>query len=152
MTASDDYCELCDLPKSQCIHGLPPPPDPVKPASRPATTSTPRPRTATRSKAAPPAARQVSRRWTPPDAFKPLIIAVLQDAGGAMQAEELFLELETRADNRMLAGDREATPEGELRWQYAARRARQALIKDGLMVSGRPGVWELSPAGRRTTG
>lgn len=153
MTAPGDYCELCDLPKSQCVHGQPPPPPkPVKAPSRPATRSTSRARPAARPQASPPAARQVSRRWTPPEAFKPLIIAVLQDAGGQLEADELFLELETRADNRMLAGDRETTPEGELRWRYAARRARQALIQDGLMVKGRPGVWELSRIGRGATG
>jgi hypothetical protein len=38
MDDQDDYCELCDLPKSQCIHGNPPPPPPVaqaKPAPKP---------------------------------------------------------------------------------------------------------------------
>ena len=48
----------------------------------------------------------------------------------------------------LLEADRELTPEGELRWRYAARRARQALIVDGLMAKVRPGLWELTDAGR----
>jgi hypothetical protein len=44
----------------------------------------------------------------------------------------------------LLEGDRERTPEGELRGRYTARRARQAMISDGLMIKGQPGVWQLT--------
>ena len=47
-------------------------------------------------------------------------------------------------EDRLLPGDRERTPEGELRWQYAARRARVALIKEGRMTKGIPGMWTLA--------
>jgi hypothetical protein len=144
MTASD-YCDLCDLPRSQCVHGMPPPPPAPKktptqlskPAASPRkrTTSPPRPSTTT---------RPVVRRRTPPDAFKPLIVSVLQEAGGELEADELFLELEILTEDRLLPEDKETTPEGELRWQYAARRARVALIKEGLMKKGRPGMWQLA--------
>jgi hypothetical protein len=56
----------------------------------------------------------------------------------------MFLELEIAAEDQLRAGDRETTPEGELRWRYAARRARVALIEDGLMTKDRPGVWKLA--------
>ncbi len=49
----------------------------------------------------------------------------------------------------LLEADRELTPEGELRWRFAARKARQALIADGLMAKSRPGLWELTEAGPR---
>jgi hypothetical protein len=91
--------------------------------------------------------KPVTRRWTPPEVFRPLILAVLQEAGGELEADELFLELEIMADDRLLPGDRETTPEGELRWQYAARRARLALINEGLMTKGIPGVWKLTRPG-----
>jgi hypothetical protein len=90
----------------------------------------------------------MSRRWTPPEALKPLILAVLAEAGGELDADEMFLELEIRADDRLLPGDRETTPAGEPRWQYAARRARLGLIDEGLMVKAAPGVWTLTRAGR----
>jgi len=140
MTVSEDYCELCDLPRSQCIHGRPPtePKQAAKPAPKP------RPRAAAPSRTTRTPAAPVKRRWTPPDAFKPLILAVLEEAGGELEADELFLELEIRAEDHLLPGDRETTPEGELRWQYAARRARQALIKEGTMTRGGPGVWQLA--------
>ncbi|MEX0427148.1 hypothetical protein AB3X52_05905 [Nocardioides sp. DS6] len=140
MSASDDYCELCDLPKSQCVHGRPPAPEPVKapPKPKPRKTATAS-RTTTTTRTAP-----VSRRWTPPDALKPLIVTVLEDAGGELEADQVFRELETRLEDRLLPGDRETTPEGELRWRYAARRARQALISEGLMTKGTPGVWTLA--------
>jgi hypothetical protein len=139
MSASDDYCELCDLPKSQCVHGRPPPepkvvaaapPKPRKRAAAPRRTSAP--------------VKPVTRRWTPPEVFKPLILSVLEQAGGELEADDLFLELEILAEDRLLPGDSETTPEGELRWRYAARRARVALIDDGLMIKTTPGVWRLA--------
>jgi hypothetical protein len=86
----------------------------------------------------------VKLRWTPPEVFKPLIITALEEAGGELEADELFLELEILAEDRLLPEDSETTPEGELRWRYAARRARVALIKEGLMTRTRPGVWQLA--------
>jgi len=143
MSASDDYCDFCDLPLSQCIHGRPPPVPqkvvkaPPKPRKRAATT--------TRSTAP---AKVVNRRWTPPEVFKPLILSVLEQAGGELEAEDLFLELEIAAEDRLLPGDSETTPQGELRWRYAARRARIALIDEGLMTKAKPGVWQLARPGR----
>lgn len=140
MNAPDDYCELCDLPRSQCVHGQPPPTpkqavkSPPKPARRPATRRAPSP--------AP--QKVVARRWTPPEVFKPLIITVLERAGGELEADELFLELEVLAEDRLRPADSERTPGGELRWQYAARRARVSLIDEGLMTKSRPGVWQLA--------
>ena len=88
------------------------------------------------------------RRWTPPDVFKPLILTALEEAGGELEADEMFLELEILAEERLRPGDSELTPEGELRWHYAARRARIALINEGLMTKGRPGVWQLARRSR----
>jgi Mrr N-terminal domain len=146
MTAFDDYCDLCELPKSQCIHGQPPP------APKPVTEVLPRPRARAAAKPRTPgvAAKPVTRRWTPPETFKPLIVAVLRDAGGELSAGELFVQLELRAGDRLRLADRETTPEGEPRWQYAARRARQTLINDGLMTKGRAGIWQLTEAGRES--
>ena len=140
MNAPDDYCELCDLPKSQCIHGQPPP------APKPAASAAakPRKRPATKVRTAAVTAKPVTLRWTPPDVFKPLILDVLERAGGELEADELFLELEIVAEDRLRPEDSETTPEGELRWRYAARRARVALIEEGLMTKGRPGVWQLA--------
>lgn len=143
---SADYCDLCDLPLATCVHGMPPAP--------PAPARTPPPkasRPVVRKKAAASTpARAVTRRWTSPAALEPHILAVLEDAGGHLPSEDVFAALEERLEESLLAGDRETTPEGELRWRYAARRARQTLIADGRMDRGRPGVWELTDAGRRT--
>lgn len=146
MNAPDDHCELCDLPKSQCIHGMPPP----EPAAAVKKSAPPKPKRqpAVRKSSVP--QKVVSRRWTTPEAFKPLILAVLEEAGGELEAEDVFLELEILAGDRLLPGDRESTPEGELRWRYAARRARVALIDEGLMTKSRPGVWQLAAPGPRS--
>jgi hypothetical protein len=139
---ADEYCELCDLPRSQCIHGLPAPTPATKPAARKTTSrSKPAKRVATTRAPARP------RRWTPPEAFGPHILAVLREAGGELEAEDVFKRLEERLADSLLEADQERTPEGELRWRYAARRARQALIADGVMAKSRPGVWGLAPAG-----
>lgn len=140
MNASDDYCDLCDLPRSQCVHGQP------LPTPKKAVKSPPKPRKRPTTRSAPSAApgRTGTRRWTPPEVFKPLILTVLERAGGELDADELFLELEILAEDRLLPGDSETTPEGELRWRYAARRARMALIDEGLMTKAKPGVWQLA--------
>jgi hypothetical protein len=138
----EDYCELCDLPESQCIHGQPPPPPKAAP-TRTAPRAPRAPRTTTRTATAPPA-RSLPRRWTPPEVFKPVIVAVLQEAGGELEQDDVFAQLEERMAERLTAADHETTPEGELRWRYAARRARQALIAEGEMTKGRPGVWSLA--------
>ena len=141
--SDDDYCELCDLPRSQCIHGRPPTPPPAS-ATTTATTA-PRPRKRPAAKPAPAApARPLNRRFTPPEVFKPLILSVLEEAGGELEVDDLFLELEILTEDRLLPGDNELTPEGELRWRYAARRARMALVQEGLMTRGTPGVWQLA--------
>ncbi|HET7735676.1 MAG TPA: hypothetical protein VFK52_06855 [Nocardioidaceae bacterium] len=139
MTA-DAYCDFCDLPLAQCIHGQPPPvaAPAEKPASRVRRTTTSTPRASSTP------ARTVVRRWTPPEVFKPLILAVLEEAGGELEADDLFLELEIAAEDVLSDADREKTPEGELRWQYAARRARLALVDEGLMTKGKPGFWSLA--------
>jgi hypothetical protein len=136
--SAEDYCDLCDLPKSTCIHGNPPAPPPPR-----ATTRTTPPRTSTRvvKKAAP--ARAVPRKWTPPDVFRPEIRTVLEEAGGQLEQDELFRVLEERMAERLTDADHQTTPEGELRWRYAARRARQAMIAEGEMTKGRPGIWAL---------
>jgi hypothetical protein len=141
---ADDYCELCDLPRSQCIHGMPAPTPAAKPPAK--KTATSRPKAATRVATTKAPARP--RRWTPPEVFGPHILAVLREADGELEAEDVFKRLEDRMADSLLEADQERTPEGELRWRYAARRARQALIADGLMAKSRPGVWELRAVGR----
>lgn len=139
MNPSDDHCELCDLPTSQCIHGRPPAP-PEQAAKAPPQ---PKKERAPRKSTSAPPPKPVPLRWTPPEVFKPLILSALERAGGTLEAEELFEELEALAEDQLRPADREITPEGEPRWQYAARRARVALINEGLMTRSRPGVWDL---------
>ena len=146
---ADEYCDLCDLPKAHCIHGMPPAPPPeARPAPTRATVrkaSTPRASTAS-TPAAP--VRRAPRRWTQPEAIAPVIVAVLDEAGGELPADDVLEAVEARIGEQLLEGDRQLTPEGELRWRYAARRARQQLIQQGLMAKSRPGIWELTAAGR----
>ncbi|CAI9416019.1 hypothetical protein [Nocardioides sp. T2.26MG-1] len=144
--SDEDYCELCDLPKSTCIHGNPPAPPPPTVRKAPASRTVVRKSATTSSRTSAPAApaRPVRHRWTPPDVFKPEILAVLSEAGGEMEQDDVFLELEIRMEERLTDADRELTPEGELRWRYAARRARQSLVAEGAMVKGRPGIWALA--------
>jgi hypothetical protein len=136
--SAEDYCDLCDLPLSTCVHGMPPAPPPP-----PAPVRAPRTRTATVRKTAAPA-RTAPRKWTPPEVFAPGILSTLADAGGELEQEELFGRLEELMAERLTAADRENTPEGELRWRYAARKARQTLITEGVMTKGKPGIWALA--------
>jgi hypothetical protein len=140
-----DYCDLCDLPKSTCIHGNPPAPPP--PAATRTTTprATPVTRRTTRVPGAPAVPpRVVNHKWTPPEAFRSVIVEVLEEHGGEMDQDDLFDALEETMGERLKDADRDKTPEGELRWRYAARRARQSLIADGQMTKGKPGIWSLA--------
>lgn len=135
-----DYCDLCDLPKSTCIHGNPPPPPPVA-----VKRAAPRvPGTRRTAAAPPPPPRVVNTKWTPPVAFEPVILEVLDEHGGVMEQDDLYVALEEVMADRLKPADHETTPEGELRWRYAARKARQTLIADGRMTKGKPGVWALA--------
>jgi len=100
--------------------------------------------TASRRRVPGTAPKPVTHRWTPPELFKPLILDVLQDAGRPLETDEMLAALEEEIGDRFLAGDHETRPGGELRWHYAARRARQALISEGLMAGGKPGVWQVA--------
>lgn len=139
----DDYCDLCDLPMSTCVHGMPPPPVVVPAAKAPRAPRQPRSPGQTAASVAPPA-RRAPRKWTPPADFAPHIVGVLQAAGGELDSDDAFLALEARLADELLEGDRQLTPEGELRWRYAARRARQSLISEGVMSKGAPGIWSLT--------
>ncbi len=144
MTLSDAYCDFCDLPLATCVHGQPPPPPPP-PAATSVVRTAPKARSTTpRQRAAAPPEKQLNRRWTAPEALEPLILDVLRQAGGELDTDDFFLELEIAADDLLLPGDHERTPSGELRWHYAARRARLAMVEQGVMIKGRPGVWALA--------
>ena len=140
MPDTDDYCELCDLPRSQCVHGRPAPAAPPAPAKPP-----PRPRQRAAAAPRPATTRQpVATRWTPPEVLGPVIVDVLREAGGELSADDLLDRVRGVIGDALRPGDEERTPNGELRWHYAARRARQSLIAEGVMVAGRPGVWQLA--------
>lgn len=154
---SEDYCDLCDLPLSTCVHGMPPAPKEEPPAPAVRTTRTPRAaaeRPARAPRAAKPKAsavevpvRRAPRRWTPPEFFVPHVLVLLQQAGGELDNDSFFVALEERVGEHLIAGDHERTPEGELRWRRAARVARRDLAADGLVQTGTPGVWALTSDG-----
>lgn len=148
---SEDYCELCDLPRSTCLHGNPPPAPPptVRRSSPPSTPRAPRGPRLTVTQAASPGA---PRRWTPSEAFRPHLLDLLHDHGGRLEAEELMPALEVRLDGVLTPGDREPSPQGGERWHVAVRRQRKELIDEGLLVPAQPGVWELTPQGRAQAG
>lgn len=135
---AEDYCELCDLPLSQCVHGRPEPkPVPVEKAT-PVRT-----RTAAARVPGTPAKKAAPRKWTSPEELKAPIVALLQESGGELPADEVFPALEERLGEALRPGDRDASPTGEPRWQLAARKARRALQDEGVIEPGTPGVWRL---------
>ncbi|WP_244931610.1 hypothetical protein [Nocardioides sp. W7] len=96
---------------------------------------------------APPVKRSAPRKWTSPAELRPAILSALQDAEGELDGDEVFVHLEVRIGDQLRPGDREANPQGELRWRAAARKARKSLMDDGLLEAA-PGVWRLSELGR----
>ncbi len=138
MTPPADYCDLCELPLSTCVHGQPP--KPVV-APTPATRATPRVKA--------PVAKAWTRR-TPQAEFRPHLLAILQAHGGRREVEDLMAELVERMEGVLREADHETVNQGELRWRYAARLERKAMMDDGLMQPAEPGMWQLSPAGLTT--
>ncbi len=154
---AEDYCEHCDLPLSTCIHGRPPAPEPVKapPKASPVRRSTTSAigstsRTTSRSASAPAPVRTAPRRRTDKAEFKPVIVEVLQEAGGEQEADLVLAALEERLAEVLKPGDHETGPTGEVRWRTAARWARKELADDGLLVAPQPGVWALTDEGMRS--
>lgn len=154
---AEDYCEHCDLPFSTCIHGRPPAPEPVKapPKASPVrrrTTSASSPTSGTTAGSASAAApvRTAPRRRTDKAEFKPVIVEVLQEAGGEQEADLVLAALEERLADVLKPGDHETGPTGEVRWRTAARWARKELADDGLLVAPQPGVWALTDEGMRS--
>jgi hypothetical protein len=152
-SVTDDYCELCDLPLSTCVHGRPPTP-PTIPApsapsapARPSTRRPPAPRAARVAGTPKVEPRRVPRRWTPSEDFRPHLLEVLREHDGRLDADDLMLELEIRLDDRLTPGDRERAPQGGERWHLAVRKQRKAMLDEGLLVPAQPGVWQLTGRG-----
>lgn len=155
---SDAYCDLCDLPLSTCVHGMPaPPPVEVKPAPR---TKTP-PRVPGTRASAPAAAvdakpvkadisvRRADAKRTPQRYYRHYILEALVEAGGKGSTDDVLADVERLMEDVLLDGDRDKMPTGELRWRNAARFERKAMLDEGLLLPvTQPGVWELSPEGR----
>jgi hypothetical protein len=150
LNVPEDYCDLCDLPLSTCIHGMPPPPPKPAPTPRVRTTQARAPRAAGTRAVSTPAPRPVSRS-TAQQAFRPYILQVLRDAGAPLDTDEVMLELEILMEDVLRDRDREKSPTREVRWQQAARAERKAMMDDGLIVPAQPGVWELTERGRRAS-
>ncbi|MDT0203822.1 hypothetical protein [Nocardioides sp. AE5] len=154
MSASADYCELCDMSLAFCPHGQPKPAPAPEPAATVAAPRTRAPRSSPPRKAATPRAaasakqpvvtkRTAPRRWSRPEDFEAAIVVVLTEAGGELANDDALAALEELLADRLTVGDREKSPTGELRWHLAARKARQKLINEGRMSRPRPGVWAL---------
>jgi hypothetical protein len=80
-------------------------------------------------------------------AFRPHIVRILK-LEGSLETEDMLLELEMAMEDELRERDRQPTPTGEIRWHQSARMERKAMIDAGLMAGGKPGIWELTEAGR----
>ena len=126
MTADSAFCDLCELPRAHCVHGMPPPP-PEEPKKKPAPRAA-KPRVAkaasgtSTSSASGVSVRRTGTIRTPQREFRQPILR---------------------------EGDYETVERGEPRWRKAARFERKAMVDDGLLMPLQtPGVWTLTPHGR----
>lgn len=140
---AEDYCELCDLPLSTCVHGQPPRPPEPGPVRAPTRAGGVRTTRAAAGSGRAGADRVVSR-VTPPEALRPHIVEVLREAGGSLDVESVMQRLAERLADVLLERDRQVAPGGEVRWQTTARTERKAMIEEGLVVGAQPGVWQLT--------
>lgn len=157
---SQDWCDLCELPLSQCPHGAPPPPPPS-----PTPRSAPRPRkaparapsasatgpTSAPRRSSPAVTTRAPVRRTPPGRtpqteFRKALLAELADQPVPVEREQVLAALEERMD--LTEQDRGITADGEVRWRRTAIKERKAMADDGLVATAGHGMWVLSPAGR----
>ena len=93
------------------------------------------------------AAARPPSKVTGQTAFRPHIVRILK-LEGSLETEDMLLELEMAMEEELLERDRQTSPTGEIRWHTVARSERKAMIDAGLMAGGKPGIWELTDAGR----
>lgn len=78
------------------------------------------------------------------------ILAIIAEAGGAAQANDVIDALGPRLQGRLTPGDFEVLRMGEVRWRNRARFARLRMREQGLLSDASPrGIWELTDAGQR---
>lgn len=152
MTADSAFCDLCELPRAHCVHGMPPPP-PEEPKKKPAPRAA-KPRVAKAGSATSTSSSSVSVRRTgtirtPQREFRQPILEVLAANGGEHHMDDVLAEVERRMEPVLREGDYEAVDRGEPRWRKAARFERKAMVDDGLLMPlATPGIWTLTPHGR----
>ena len=152
MTADSAFCDLCELPRAHCVHGMPPPP-PEEPKKKPAPRVA-KPRAAkaasgTSTSSAGVSVRRTGTVRTPQREFRQPILEVLAANGGEHHMDEVLTEVERRMEPILREGDYETVERGEPRWRKAARFERKAMVDDGLLMPLQtPGVWTLTPHGR----
>jgi len=87
-----------------------------------------------------------------PAGVPPHILAALQASGGRADMEDVMVEIARSMEGVLRPADHETVNQGEVRWRYAARLERKAMLDDGLVAPPRePGVWELTDLGRSAT-
>jgi Mrr N-terminal domain len=92
--------------------------------------------------------RQAALPMTPQRDFRPVIRAILLEAGGGREMSEVLQEVELRMRTKFREGDLAAVSTGEVRWRNAARWERMQMAKEGLIRTGtRAGWWELTEDG-----
>ena len=152
MTADSAFCDLCELPRAHCVHGMPPPP-PEEPKKKPAPRAA-KPRVAkaasgTSTSSAGVSVRRTGTIRTPQREFRQPILEVLAANGGEHHMDEVLAEVERRMEPVLREGDYETVERGEPRWRKAARFERKAMVDDGLLMPLQtPGVWTLTAHGR----
>ena len=152
MTADSAFCDLCELPRAHCVHGMPPPP-PEEPRKKPAPRAA-KPRVAKAGSATSTSSSSVSVRRTgtvrtPQREFRQPILEVLAANGGEHHMDDVLTEVERRMEPVLREGDYETVDRGEPRWRKAARFERKAMVDDGLLMPlATPGIWTLTPHGR----
>lgn len=76
------------------------------------------------------------------------ILRAIADRGGEAYRRDVLAAVGDELLSRHSKLDRTLLPSGALRWQARASKARQGLVKEGLLESRSPrGLWELTPAG-----
>jgi hypothetical protein len=85
----------------------------------------------------------------PEQAYWRPILAIIEEAGGAMAANDVIEAVWERLHEQMRPRDLERQGLGEMRWRNRVRFARLRLKERGLLSDSSPrGIWEITEEGR----
>jgi len=80
--------------------------------------------------------------------YRPILKALVE-LGGTAAVQQIEEAVEPYLAELLQPGDRDLTTRGKPKWQQMVRRARRAMVKEGMLKDGTALRWVITASGRR---